>query len=117
SGGADWKVDDNISFRGQYQRAIRAPNVGELFGGQTLGFTAFNDPCGNLATAAQKASAAVATICRAQGVPQASVFTAAVLPVTLVGNVSGGNPILAAEKSETLTVGAVITPEFVPGRA
>ena len=117
SGGMDWKIDNNISFRSQYQRSIRAPNVGELFGGQTLGFTSFNDPCGNLATAAQKGSSAVATICRAQGVPQANLFTSAVQPVTLVGNVSGGNPNLAAEKSETLTFGTVITPEFVPGLA
>jgi iron complex outermembrane receptor protein len=117
SGGLDWKLDENISFRGQYQRAIRAPNVGELYGGQTLGFTAFNDPCGNLATAAQKASATVRSICQAQGVPAANVFTSAVQPVTLVGNVSGGNPNLAAEKSETLTLGTVITPQFLPGLA
>jgi iron complex outermembrane recepter protein len=117
SGGADWKLDENITFRGQYQRAIRAPNVGELFGGQTLNFTSFNDPCGNLATAAQKGSSAVRSICQAQGVPAANVFTSAVQPVTLVGNVGGGNPNLASEKSETLTLGTVITPEFVPGLA
>jgi outer membrane receptor protein involved in Fe transport len=116
AGGADWKVDNNISFRAQYQRSIRAPNVGELFGGQTLGFTAFNDPCGNLGPAAQK-TPTVAAICQSQGVPAANVFTALVQPVTLVGNVSGGNPNLAAEKSETITFGTVITPEAVPGLA
>jgi len=117
SGGADWKLNDSISFRGQYQRSIRAPNVGELFGGQTLNFTSFNDPCGNLATAAQKASANVRAICQSQGVPAANVFTSAVQPVTLVGNVGGGNPNLQAEKSETITFGTVITPDFVPGLA
>jgi len=117
AGGADWKVDSNVSFRGQYQRAIRAPNVGELFGGQTLNFTSFNDPCGNLATAAQKGSAAVRSICQTQGVPAANVFTSAVQPVTLVGNVGGGNPNLSAEKSETITFGTVLTPEFIPGLA
>ncbi|HWU56244.1 MAG TPA: TonB-dependent receptor, partial [Rhizomicrobium sp.] len=117
SGGAEWKANNSVSFRGSYQRSIRAPNVGELFGGQTLNFTSFNDPCGNLASAAQKASAAVAAICRAQGVPAANVFTSAVQPATLVGNVSGGNPNLAAEKSETITFGTVLTPDFVPGLA
>jgi outer membrane receptor protein involved in Fe transport len=34
-----------------------------------------------------------------------------------VGNVSGGNPNLSQEKSETITFGTVITPEFVPGLA
>ncbi len=79
SGGVDWKADDNISFRGQYQRAIRAPNVGELFGGQALGFTAAQDPCGNQAPAA-KQTAAVQAICVAQGAPAANVFTGLVQP-------------------------------------
>lgn len=114
SGGADWKIDDNISFRGQYQRAIRAPNVGELFGGQTLNFTNVPDPC---AAAANAGNAAIRSICLAQGVPSGNFATALVQPSPLVGNVSGGNPNLAAEKSETITFGAVITPEFVPGLA
>ena len=112
SAGADWKLDGNFSFRGQYQRAIRAPNVGELFGGQTQNFTAFPDPCGNQAGAA-KQTAAVRAICLAQGVPAGAVFTAGVQPSNLVGNVSGGNPNLSAEQSETLAFGSVITPEFV----
>jgi outer membrane receptor protein involved in Fe transport len=114
SGGADWKVDENISFRGQYQRAIRAPNVGELFGGQTQGFNAFVDPC---ASAANANNAAIRNICLAQGVPAAALFTAGVQPTPLVGNVGGGNPNLQAEASETITFGTVITPEAVPGLA
>lgn len=114
--GTDWKVDDNVAFRGQYQRSIRAPNVGELFGGQTLNFTNVQDPCGNLTGAANR-TAAIQAICLAQGVPSGNVFSGLVQPSPLVGNVSGGNPNLAAEASETITFGAVITPEFVPGLA
>jgi iron complex outermembrane receptor protein len=112
--GADWKVDDNISFRGQYQSAIRAPNVGELFGGQTQNFTAFTDPC---AQAGNAGNAAIRNICLAQGVPTSTIFTAQVQPAALVGNVSGGNPALSQEKSETITFGTVITPEAIPGLA
>lgn len=114
STGADWKIDDNIAFRGQYQRAIRAPNVGELFGGQTQNFTAFTDPC---AVPGNAGNAAIRNICTAQGVPASTIFTAAVQPAALVGNVSGGNPNLQQEKSETLTFGTVITPEALPGLA
>jgi outer membrane receptor protein involved in Fe transport len=116
SGGADWKVNSSISFRGQYQRAIRAPNVGELFGGQTLNFTSFADPCGFVSATK---TAAVSAICQAQGVPAGNVFGTAVQQSQsqLIGNVSGGNPNLAAEKSETLTLGTVLTPDFVPGLA
>lgn len=112
--GSDWKVDNNISFRAQYQRAIRAPNVGELFGGQTTNFTNFVDPCGSASTTK---TATVSAICVAQGVPSNVVFTSSVNPVSLVGNVSGGNPNLSAEQSETITFGTVITPEAVPGLA
>jgi outer membrane receptor protein involved in Fe transport len=114
SAGADWKLDDNISFRGQYQSAIRAPNVGELFGGQTQNFTAFTDPC---AQSSNSGNAKIRTICLAQGVPAAAVFTPGVQPAALVGNVSGGNPALSQEQSETITFGSVITPNFVPGLA
>ena len=112
--GSDWKVDENISFRGQYQRAIRAPNVGELFGGQTLNFTAFVDPCAQTANAG---NATIKALCLAQGVPAAAFATPGVQPASLVGNVSGGNPNLQAEQSETLTFGTVITPEAIPGLA
>ncbi|HEU0095531.1 MAG TPA: TonB-dependent receptor, partial [Rhizomicrobium sp.] len=112
--GADWKADDNISFRGQYQSAIRAPNVGELFGGQAQNFTAFTDPC---AQSSNAGNAKIRSICLAQGVPAAAVFTPGVQPAALVGNVSGGNPALSQEQSETITFGSVITPSFVPGLA
>jgi len=114
SAGSDWKIDENISFRGQYQSAIRAPSVGELFGGQTQNFTAFVDPCGAASTTK---TTTVAAICQAQGVPASKVFTSSVNPVSLVGNVSGGNPSLGQEQSETITFGTVITPEAVPGLA
>lgn len=116
SGGADWRVDDNISFRGQYQRAIRAPNVGELFGGQTSGGgSAATDPCGPVIASRQ--TAVVRAICIAQGVPSALVFQPQVQPSNLIGSVSGGNPNLSAEQSETITFGAIITPDAIPGLA
>jgi outer membrane receptor protein involved in Fe transport len=112
--GADWKLDEDISFRGQYQSAIRAPNVGELFGGQAQNFTAFTDPC---AQASNAGNAKIRSICLAQGVPAGAVFTPGVQPAALVGNVSGGSPALSQEQSETITFGSVITPNFVPGLA
>lgn len=116
AGGIDWKALDSITFRGQYQRAIRAPNVGELFGGQTLNFGTFADPCG---VASTTKTTVVSGLCQAQGVPAANIFGPQVQQSTssLIGSVTGGNPNLAAEKSETLTLGAVLTPDFVPGLA
>lgn len=43
--GADWAINDWARIRGQFSRAVRAPNIGELFstGGET--FASVTDPC------------------------------------------------------------------------
>jgi outer membrane receptor protein involved in Fe transport len=68
--GAEWAPVPDITFRGQYQRAIRAPNVGQLFGGQAVGFPPATDPCAQ-ATAAT--NPAIRAVCIATGVPAAQV--------------------------------------------
>jgi len=106
--GMDWRIDESLKIRAQVQHAIRAPNIGDLFGGQQTNFPNLVDPCGNLNTANQ--TQAVRDLCIATGVPAASVFTQSVQPNTTVPVVSGGNPDLQEETSNTLTVGVVITP-------
>lgn len=112
-GGLDWKVNRDIAFRGQYQRAIRAPNVGELFGGTSRSFITATDPCSNRTQAAQQ-TAAVRALCVATGAPNANVFTAAIQPNAFFPADSGGNPALGAESSDTYTAGVVLTPSFIP---
>ncbi len=116
SAGADWKVVDDIAFRGQFQHAIRAPNVGELFGGTALNFQSNTiDPCGSQQPLAQQTTA-LKNLCIATGVPSGNVWTTVVQDASkLVGFQSGGNPTLSAEASDTITFGTVITPTFVPG--
>lgn len=106
--GLDWRIADALKIRGQFQHAIRAPNIGDLFGGQQLNFPTLVDPCGNQNTTQQ--TAAVRALCIATGVPAGSVFTQSVQPNNTVPVVSGGNPNLQEETSDTWTVGAVITP-------
>ena len=112
-GGADWKISPDIALRGQYQRAIRAPNVGELFGGTTRVTGVATDPCSSRAPAAQQ-TAAVRAVCAATGVPAGLVFGAGVQPNTIFPADFGGNPNLGAEKSDTYTLGVVFTPRFAP---
>ncbi len=116
SAGGNWKVTDDFAFRGQFQHAIRAPNVGELFGGTALNFQAATvDPCGSLQPAAQRTTA-VRNMCVATGVPTGNVWTTVVQDASgLVGFQTGGNPNLHAEGSDTITFGVVLTPSFVPG--
>jgi iron complex outermembrane receptor protein len=111
SAGGDWHVDKSIGFRGQYQHAIRAPNVGELFGGQTTAFSVVNDPCSSLGSVQ---TPAVRAVCIATGVKPADVFTAGIQPNPYIANTAGGNPDLTPEASNTITVGTILTPEFLP---
>src|SRR5262249_20185140 len=115
SEGLEWSPIEDITLRGQFQHAIRAPNIGELFGGQATNFNNAVDPCGALQPTAQQTQA-VRDLCIATGVPSANVFTAAVQSPSgsLIPNVSGGNPDLEAEESDTTTFGAVLRPRFLP---
>ncbi len=62
----------SFAFRGQFQRAIRAPNIGDLYGGLQLNFQTLTDPArAGIPTSTQ----AVRDVCIATGVPAASVFT------------------------------------------
>ena len=112
TGGAEFAPIRDVRFRGQYSRAVRAPNVADLFGGQATGFPAVNDPCSDRVPAAQNAT--VRRLCEQSGVPAALVFTRAVQPNTQIQTDSGGNPNVEEETSDTYTFGAVISPSFVP---
>jgi len=98
---------------------VRAPNVIELFTGQTTGLPTLTsnggvfDPCSSTATTTPIASEAA---CANTGVTAAQF--AAGLPDVVAGQAGGtfgGNPLLEPESSDTFTVGAVFTPGFIEG--
>ncbi|WP_343517654.1 TonB-dependent receptor [Sphingomonas sp.] len=115
-----WKVGGEyapvkwIRIRGAYNSAIRAPNINELYSAVGRGFTGGTDPCARPGSGADNRSAALKQFCVSQGIPAAEIdtFTQATLGLT---EESGGNPNLREEKSKTYTVGAVISPPFIPG--
>jgi iron complex outermembrane recepter protein len=111
--GGQWEPGYGLKFRGQYSRAARAPNIGELFSPVNTGLTALNtDPCQG---AAPLNNAELRAICLAQGAP-AFVIGAIQAPTAGQANrTAGGNINLRPEKADTYTVGLVFQPEFVPG--
>lgn len=115
SGGADWRVIDDLNLRGQFQHAIRAPNVADLYGGTATNTSSGTiDPCGSLNTSDQ--SATVQALCVATGVSSGNVFTTTIQGTNdLIKYVSGGNEDLKPEKADTITLGAVISPQAIPG--
>ena len=113
--GGTWTVTDQIRLRGNYNTAVRAPNIGELFGPQNEGFPGGQDPC-SANTNEGTVSAATQAICIAQGVPAGVIGTPALDTASgQVRAIGGGNPNLGVEEAETITFGAVITPNFVEG--
>ena len=112
--GSEWAPTRALTFRAQKQKSIRAPNVGELFGGQGTNGPTATDPCSSRAPLAQQTQA-VRVLCEATGVPANLVFDPAVQPSPFITQVVGGNPDLTAEKSHTVTVGAVFMPPSVKG--
>jgi outer membrane receptor protein involved in Fe transport len=110
AGGVELAPIPDITFRGQYQRAVRAPNVSELFGGQAIGFPPATDPCATPAAA----SGQLRDLCIATGVPAGVVGTPGVQLNPQIPSIFGGNPDLTEETSDTWTVGAVIQPSFIP---
>jgi len=111
--GLDWEVGYGLRIRGQFQRAVRAPNIGELFSAATNNFPTTQDPC----AAGPNGSFGAATIvqtCIDTGVPTGAVG-GTIQPNSQIQILSGGNPDLFEESSDTYTVGAVWQPDFVDG--
>ena len=104
--GGDWAPVQGLKFRANFQHAVRAPNLYELFLPVTPGTGSLGtDPC-----AGANVSAQTAAICIAQGAKQSQIGS---IPQPIAGQVNafyGGNPQLKAEQSNTFTVGAVVEP-------
>lgn len=114
SAGVEFAPIRDIRFRAQYQRAIRAPNIGELFSGQGNNFPNAIDPCSSSQPLAQQ-TAAIRAACINSGVQAANVFVFSQPGGSQVEELIGGNPNLTEETSDTYTAGVVLTPRFLPG--
>jgi outer membrane receptor protein involved in Fe transport len=123
--GAELSPIKDIMLRAQYQRAIRAPNISELFAGNAAGFPVATDPC---ATAAPLTDATVRAMCIATGVPAALYANPgpdadgngipdaveAIQPNSQIEGNFPGNPNLHEEQGDTWTAGVVLRPRFIP---
>ncbi|MFC7047775.1 TonB-dependent receptor plug domain-containing protein [Emcibacter nanhaiensis] len=110
AGGLTWQPISDIRIRGQYQRAVRAPNINELFGGESQGFPSYRDPCNsaNGLTPEQEA------FCVAWGVPAGLIDTFS-QGDSQTEVFFTSSPDLQEEVTDTFTLGAVIQPSAVEG--
>ncbi|MFC3030998.1 TonB-dependent receptor domain-containing protein [Pseudoalteromonas fenneropenaei] len=98
-----WTPVEGYSLRGTYGEAVRAPNIAEAFDPRSPGFGRVDDPCSVDRVNDEPTRAAN---CAALGIP------ANFKPDDAASKrvISGGNPNLSVESSESLTLGLVMTP-------
>ncbi len=110
AGRISWAPIESLRFRAQYARAVRAPNIGELFAPGGENFAPVNDPC-NGVTATSTGN--IDENCRsipaiAQRIAATGSFTLTQPEIQGTGGFTGqGNENLDAEESDSWTFGAV----------
>lgn len=117
--GVDAPVSDSLRFRAAQSRAVRAPNVADLYAGGTGTAGQVIDPCDGLTNAD---AGAVADNCRSIPAIQRRIDAEGVFRLTQVEQQNtlgllGGNPDVDEETADSTTVGVVFTPAAVPGLA
>lgn len=122
-----WAPVDSFGVRATFSEAVRAPNITELFA-PTVGLNFRpDDPCdvaqieglaGTDPTRAAQTQANCEAVFATIGLDPTlgTASYAFVDPLSAsFGGTTSGNPSLLEETAETLTVGFVFQPEFVPG--
>ena len=100
--GVEFAPVSDIRLRAGYNRAVRVPNIQELFAPQIVALDGVSDPCAGQAT--------TSAACAAQGVGRGTPGN----PAAQYNGLIGGNPTLNPEKSTTKSLGVVIAPHWIP---
>ncbi len=106
----------DVRLRASYNRAVRAPNVVELFSAQSLGLTGSVDPCAGAAVGGL-VNGNTAAQCALTGVSAGQFGNIVANPADQYNGFIGGNPALNPETADSYTVGIVLQPRFIPGLA
>ena len=120
---ATWEPFDGLKFRGNYQRAVRAPNINELFSPTAVGLTSLAvDPCRTtrntlgVITYGPALNANLRAVCLAQGAPLSGINTISNPTAAQANGTFSGNINLRPETSDSYTLGVVFQPSgFVRG--
>ncbi len=103
--GARWRPVSDVTVRGTYSTAFRAPTIQESYGAQVQNFPVLRDPCRGPAAGGPALSPA----CLAAGVPAAGSGDVS----THFHAIVGGNPDVGPETAIVYTVGVVLEPRWV----
>jgi outer membrane receptor protein involved in Fe transport len=109
NGSLEYAPIEGLRFRAGLAKAVRAPNLSDLYSEQSQNFAAINDPCASRFIGG--GSPTRVANCAAAGIPTTYDHVYTSTPEIL----SGGNPQLVEETSDSLTVGVVWQPSFIKG--
>jgi len=113
--GVVWSPFRGLNLRANYSRAVRAPTLGDLYSSPSQNFASVNDPCDrNFSSNGPNGGANRLANCRAAGIDP-TLFENSVARSATIAILSGGNPELREEKSDSFTYGFVLQPRFLPG--
>ncbi len=104
-----WAPMQGLRVRGGYNRAVRAPNIQELFAPQGLGLNGSEDICAGSSPTASREQ------CARTGVSSSQYGNILENPAGQYNSLDGGNPLLDVETADTLTAGVVWTPKSIVG--
>ena len=115
--GLSWTPISDLTLRVTSQRAVRAPNIFELFLGQGNNLTNISDPCSAEDLDRAGADAPTAEACARTGLTEA-IYNNGGAPTSPAGQynfLQGGNLDLEPEESDTLSYGVIVQPSAWPG--
>lgn len=115
--GGEWAPMPDFTLRAAYQRAARAPNVNELFSPARVALFGGTDPCSSSVVGIYSSVSASSAACALTGVTASQYAAGGVAfnPAFQYNQFIGGNVNLKPETSDTVTIGAVVTPTALPG--
>jgi len=117
TGALEWAPVSDLRFRATQARAVRAPNINELYSPPSQTFPTVSDPCagvtaatpGTLGERCRAAPGVLANIAANGG-----VFTLSQADLQGTSGFDRGNPTLSEEEGNSTTLGLVWTPSNIP---
>jgi outer membrane receptor protein involved in Fe transport len=111
--GLEWAPVKDVRFRGGYNRAVRAPNIGDLYSPSTVGAGGTSDPCWGTAVNGLVQGHTLA-FCENTGVTAGEFGHILTNPAAQINTSTGGSQALTPEIADTYTFGFVVSPSAIP---
>jgi outer membrane receptor protein involved in Fe transport len=118
--GVEYAPLQDVKLRAGYNRAVRAPSVGDLFAPAVIGAGGTADPCWGAVVGGTGGTTGTVNkhdfaFCSRTGVTAAEWGAITPNPAAQINTSVGGNAALKPETADTFTYGFVFQPSFVSG--